>query len=144
MTALTKTSAASPRHPNIVVSQATLERLEGLAEGAMRRNPALADRLLDELGRARIVAPPKMPQNVVAIGSNVTYRDETSGRERTVMLVYPEDADIARQRISVMTPLGVALLGLAEGAAFYWDTRENQRRTLTVIQVGSAAADAPG
>jgi regulator of nucleoside diphosphate kinase len=144
MTALNKPRRASARHPRIVLSQATLERLEGLAEGAMRRNPPLADRLLDELGRARIVAPDKMPKNVVAIGSNVTYRDETSRQERTVMLVYPEDADIARHRISVVTPLGVALLGLAEGAAFYWDTRDNQRRMLTVIRVESAAAAVSG
>lgn len=47
----------------------------------------------------------------------------------------PENADIMRHRISIITPIGVALLGLSEGAAFYWDTRNNQRRTLTVIGV---------
>lgn len=141
MSSLTRTRRTATRHPRVMVSQAALDRLEGLAEGAMQRNPALADRLLDELGRARVVAPSKMPANVVAIGNAVTYRDETSAQERTVTLVYPEDADIARQRISVMTPLGVALLGLAEGAAFHWDTRADQRRMLTVIRVEPAAAD---
>lgn len=121
--------------PKIVVNQDDLAHLEGLAEGAMQRNPALADRLLDELGRARVVAATKMPANVVAIGSTVTYRDETTGQEKAITLVYPEDADIARGRVSVMTPIGVALIGLAEGAAFHWDTRENQRRMLTVIRV---------
>ncbi|TYB83326.1 nucleoside diphosphate kinase regulator [Maritimibacter fusiformis] len=121
--------------PKIVVNQDDLAHLEGLAEGAMQRNPALADRLLDELGRARVVAAAKMPANVVAIGSTVTYRDETTGQEKAITLVYPEDADIARGRVSVMTPIGVALIGLAEGAAFHWDTRENQRRMLTVIRV---------
>ncbi len=121
--------------PKIVVNQDDLAHLEGLAEGAMQRNPALADRLLDELGRARVVAAAKMPANVVAIGSTVTYRDETTGQEKAITLVYPEDADIARGRVSVITPIGVALIGLAEGAAFHWDTRENQRRMLTVIRV---------
>ena len=125
----------SPRAPKIVVNADDLAHIEALAEGAMQRNPALADRLLDELGRARIVAPAKMPANVVSIGSTVTYRDESTGLEKTVTLVFPEDADITRQRVSVMTPIGVALLGLAEGAAFHWDTRDNQRRTLTVIRV---------
>ena len=97
-------------------------------------NPALADRLLDEIGRARIVAAAKMPANAIGIGSSVTYRDDANGQERTVTLVYPEEADIARQRVSVMTPIGVALLGLSEGASFYWDTRDNQRRMLTVIK----------
>ena len=50
-------------------------------------------------------------------------------------LVFPEEADITRQRVSVMTPIGVALLGLAEGAEFYWDTRDNQRRMLLIIKV---------
>ncbi len=124
-----------PRHPKIVINADDLAHIEALADGAMQRNPALADRLLDELGRARVVPAEKMPESVVTIGSRVTYRDETTGQVKSVMLVYPEAADISRQRVSVMTPIGVALLGLAEGAAFYWDTRDNQRRTLTVIRV---------
>ena len=83
----------------------------------------------------RIVKPEKMPRNVVAIGSTVTYCDESTGQHRTVKLVYPEHVDISQQQVSIMTPIGVALLGLAEGAAFYWDTRADQRRILTVISV---------
>ena len=141
------TQTAKPRRarsPRIVINADDLAHIEALAEGAMQRNPALADRLLDELGRARIVAPAKMPANVVSIGSTVTYRDESTGLEKTVTLVFPEDADITRQRVSVMTPIGVALLGLAEGAEFYWDTRDNQRRMLSVTKVEQAApSDGP-
>lgn len=125
----------SKRNPKVVINADDLAHLEGLADGMMRRHPALADRLFDEIGRARIVAPAKMPKNVVSMGSTVTYRDETKGQEKSVTLVYPEQADITQLRISVMTPIGVALLGLAEGASFYWDTRENQRRMLTIISV---------
>ncbi|TNF19791.1 MAG: nucleoside diphosphate kinase regulator [Rhodobacteraceae bacterium] len=133
---MTKTAPRrNPRAPKIVINADDLAHIEALAEGAMERNPALADRLLDEIGRARIVTPGKMPPNIVSIGSTVTYRDESNGVERTVTLTYPEDADIARQRISLVTPIGVALLGLAEGAVFHWDTRANQRRMLTVIRV---------
>nr|WP_306265028.1 nucleoside diphosphate kinase regulator [Pararhizobium sp. IMCC3301] len=132
------------RAPKIVINADDLAHIEALAESALQRNPALANRLLDEIGRARIVKSARMPKNVVSIGSVVTYRDETTGQQKTVTLVYPEDADIAHQRVSVMTPIGVALLGLAEGAAFYWDTRFNQRRVLTVIGVEqpSTAEDA--
>lgn len=132
------------RHPEIVINADDLAHIEALAEGAMQRNPALADRLLEELGRARVVAPGNMPDNVVGIGSRVTYRDEATGQVKTVTLVYPEAADITRQRVSVMTPIGVALLGLAEGAVFYWDTRDSQRRTLTVIRVEPDADGAGG
>jgi regulator of nucleoside diphosphate kinase len=136
MTQSTKTAATrTTRHPKITINADDLAHFEALAEGAMQRSPALADRLMEELGRARVVAPAKMPSTVVAIGSSVTYRDESNGVERTVTLVYPEHADIALGRVSVMTPIGVALLGLTEGAAFHWDTRDNQRRMLTVIRV---------
>lgn len=137
MTVPTTKPAAKPstRRPRIVINADELAHIESLAEGAMKRNPALADRLLDEIGRARIVEPGKMPINVIGIGSTATYRDEATGLEKTVTLVYPEDADITLQRVSVMTPIGVALLGLAEGAAFHWDTRADQRRMLTVIRV---------
>ena len=146
---MTTEITASPRksrmrHPKIVINADDLAHIEALAEGAMQRNPALADRLLDELGRARIVPSEKMPKTVVGIGSTVTYRDDTTGQARRVTLVYPEAADIARHRVSVMTPIGVALLGLSEGAAFYWDTRDNQRRMLTVTRVEQpSAAESP-
>ncbi|MCX7561200.1 nucleoside diphosphate kinase regulator [Sulfitobacter sp. F26204] len=129
------------RNPKIVINADDLAHLEGLADGMMKRQPALADRLFDEIGRARIVAAAKMPKNVVSMGSTVTYRDESTGQEKSVTLVYPEEADIVQLRVSVMTPIGVALLGLAEGASFYWDTRENQRRMLTIISVEQPALE---
>lgn len=131
----------SKRNPKIVINADDLAHLEGLADGMMRRHPALADRLFEEIGRARIVAAPKMPKNVVSMGSTVTYRDESTGQEKSVTLVYPEEADITQLRVSVMTPIGVALLGLAEGASFYWDTRENQRRMLSIISVEQPSTD---
>jgi len=128
-------SKSRARQPRIVLNADDLVHIEALAEGAMKRNGPLADRLLDEISRARVVPAAKMPANVIGIGSIATYRDETTGQESSVTLVYPEDADIARQRVSLMTPIGVALLGLAEGAVFHWETRADQRRKLTVIRV---------
>lgn len=130
------------RAPKIVINEQELTHIEALAEGAMLRNPALADRLLEEIGRARIVKPSQMPRDVVSIGSSVTYRDEATGLHKTVTLVYPEHADIMQQRVSIMTPIGVALLGLSEGAAFSWDTRNDQSRILTVIAVTQPDTDA--
>jgi regulator of nucleoside diphosphate kinase len=129
----------SKRNPKIVINADDLAHLESLGDGMTRRNPALADRFFEEIARARIVPPSKMPTDVISMGSSVTYRDESTGQEKSIILVYPEDADIAQMRVSVMTPIGVALLGLAEGASFYWDTRDDQRRTLTVISVAQPA-----
>lgn len=129
------TSSGTGRRPKVVIGADCLDKLEALAESAIQRNPELADRLLDEIGRARIVPAAKLPPNVVAIGRAVTYRDETTGQETSVTPVYPEDADIGRGRISILTPIGVALIGLAEGASLHWDTRDGTRRVLTVLHV---------
>ncbi|SER93512.1 regulator of nucleoside diphosphate kinase [Tranquillimonas rosea] len=129
------TSRGTGRQPIVVIGADCLDRLEALAEGAIQRDPDLADRLLGEIGRARIVPVAKLPPDVVAIGRAVTFRDETTGQEHTVTPVYPEDADIARGQISILTPIGVALIGLTEGASLHWETRDGKRRILTVLHV---------
>ena len=123
--AIQSANLVTSRNPHLILNAADLVHLEALAEGMMRRHPTLADRLFEEIGRAQIVEDQQMP-----------YRDETTGQEKSVTLVYPEDADITRSQVSVITPIGVALLGLSEGASFYWDMRrENQRRMLTILKV---------
>ncbi|MCC7320649.1 MAG: nucleoside diphosphate kinase regulator [Rubellimicrobium sp.] len=126
---------SAPR-PAIVIDEAQLPHLEALADGAMARMPEMADRLLTELSRARVVASGKLPADVVAIGRAVTWRDESTGKEQTATLVWPEEADIAQGRISVATPIGVALIGLPAGARFSWATRGGEERDLTVLSVG--------
>jgi len=136
----TRNGRSGPR-PRVTIDRAYLDRLEALANSAQRRAPELSDRLLEELDRARIVDSAKMPPNVVTIGNSVTYRDETTGREQTVVLVLPGEADIAQGRVLVLTPIGVALLGLPEGASFTWDTRQGETRRLTVKRVAPVAAE---
>lgn len=126
--------------PEIHLDKTLVGRLESLAAAIMRRSPDVADRLLDEISRAKLVAPEKLRDDVVTIGSEVTYRDTTTGRLQTVVVAYPEDADIARQRISVLTPVGVALLGLDPGAAISWTTREDETRQLEVVAVRPPAS----
>lgn len=134
--------ARKPR-PQVTIARETLDRLERLADGMLARNPDLAGRLLDELTRARIVPAAKIGADVAGIGSTITYRDEATGRDQTIALVWPEDADIAAGRASVMTPIGVALIGLAAGARFTWETRMGETRELTVLSVSPPEAGAP-
>lgn len=122
-------------HPTIFINADHQARIEALAERAMERNPALANRLLDEIARARIVAPADFPRTAADVGSRVTYRDETTGLKRAVVLVFPEDFNVTRQHVSVVTPLGVALLGLQKGQEFYWDAHAIPRWKLTVTNV---------
>jgi regulator of nucleoside diphosphate kinase len=124
-----------PKRPPIIIARETVERLESLVEGADAQMPELAARLLEEVSRARIVSAARMPADVARIGSRITWRDETSGREQTATLVWPEQADIDAGRASVLTPVGVALLGLKSGTTFHWQTRGGETRNLTVLSV---------
>ncbi|MFG6621030.1 nucleoside diphosphate kinase regulator [Sulfitobacter sp. 1A05707] len=125
----------SPRKPKIVLSSTRLVELEALSEGMMRRNPELAEQLVEELGRARIVSPRRLRAYVVDLGREVTYRDAATGKDHTVTLVLPQEADISKGFVSVITPIGIALIGLAEGAVFHWETRDGQRRKLKILKV---------
>lgn len=132
------TTASRPRsaaRPKIVIDAAQLSHLEALADGALERTPDMADRLLTELARARVVETAKLPADIVSIGREVTWRDESTGHEQSATLVWPEEADIDQGRISVATPIGVALIGLPAGARFTWQTRGGEERELTVISV---------
>lgn len=122
--------------PQITIAQETVDHLEALVQGASTRMPELADRLLDELSRARILPAARISADIVGIGSRVTWRDETTGQEQSATLVWPEEADIDAGRASVLTPIGVALIGLKAGARFQWETRSGENRNLTVLTVG--------
>lgn len=125
--------------PPIVLDAAWSERLEALAATAMRGPAAgLGDRLMREVARATVLPSAEMPGDVVNIGSEVRFRDEATGREQTVTVVLPEGADIDRGRVSVLTPIGAALIGLRAGAEIGWETRDGAERRLTVLGVTRA------
>jgi regulator of nucleoside diphosphate kinase len=77
-----------------------------------------------------------MPGDVINIGSQVRFRDEVTGREQAVTIVLPPEANIAAGRVSVLTPIGAALIGLRTGAAIGWETRDGEERRLKVLAVG--------
>ena len=131
----TNTTTTRVRLPKILIDKSLAGRLESMASAMMRRSPELAERLMEEIARAKLVAPEKLRDDVVTIGSEVTYRDLTTDRVQTVILSFPEDADIDAHRISVLTPVGIALLGLSEGATISWHLREYEDRKLEVIKV---------
>lgn len=120
--------------PAIVISKADHSKLSDLAMAGLDRMPDLADRLLNELDRARVVEDHKVPEDVARMGSRVTYRTNED-REVSVILVYPADANIDEGKISVMTPIGTALIGLRKGQSITWRDRAEKRHMLTVVDV---------
>ena len=118
----------------IVVSTADYERLTDLANASMERLPDVAQELLDELERAEIVGDKDVPADVVRMGSTVTFKSD-DGHTRTLKLVYPVDESLDDHRISVMTPVGAALVGLGTGQSISWTARDGKHHRLTVTKV---------
>lgn len=122
--------------PALLLSAEDHDRLIGIAHAILVRYPAEDARfLLDELNRADIVAPEWIPDNVVTMNSFVEFVDRHTGATRRVQLVFPYQADISRGRISVLSPVGAALIGLAEGQSITWRTSGRRDRGLTVLRV---------
>lgn len=120
--------------PELVLGEADHRKLVALALAGIGHTSDAGDDLLYELERARVVSDEALPGAVVRMGSRVTYRPD-NGDARTVTLVYPVDADISAGRISVLTPIGTALIGLSKGQSITWTARNGQRHVLTVLDV---------
>jgi regulator of nucleoside diphosphate kinase len=76
---------------------------------------------------------------LVKMGSRVTFRDDVTLQVRAVTLVYPGEADVSQGKISVLTPVGAALIGLSVSQSIEWETQSGGRRSLTVLAVDSVA-----
>jgi regulator of nucleoside diphosphate kinase len=111
---------------------ARLSALSSLTNGPMVE---VCEYLREELDRAHILPAEKLRPDIVNLGSQVEFRDEQTGKVQHIILVYPPDADIARRRVSVLTPVGAALLGLSVNQTISFHTRTGERRELTVLKV---------
>jgi len=117
--------------PSIIVTAQDLERLQQLLGDT---DSAHAERLDIELARADVVPAEAVPTDVVTMNSEVVFEDLTSGERRCVRLVYPAEVDSTRGFISVLAPMGSALLGLRCGQEITWPTPRGLR-TVRVIEV---------
>ncbi len=123
--------------PSIVVSADEARRLNALANSSAALFPRVAHFLSSEMERANVVAEDSDLRGVVRMGSHVRYRNDRTGDVRDVVLVYPHEADIALKRISVLTPVGAALVGLSVGQSIDFQTPGHQVHSLTVLGVSS-------
>jgi regulator of nucleoside diphosphate kinase len=123
----------APR-PLIYVSEAdhaVLSALVGSARGG-QPGPTL---LREELDRAVVLQDDEIPPGVSRLGSVVRYLDGQRGTGRTVRLTLPAEADLDQGRISVFSPIGAALLGIARGQVFSFIDGSGQVRTLRILDV---------
>lgn len=142
--------AAKDDLPKIRMSRRDAGRLDTLLADYPTDAPTSgAGLLLRELLRAEVVPSDAIAPTTVVMHSVVTFRDEGTGDVRTVKLVYPSERTSAADALSVLTPLGAALIGLSERQSIAYDGVDGRPRTVTVLKVvsqpgGPASADRPG
>ncbi len=107
----------------IYITKNDMDRLLALIEGVRDNNVKTKvdlDLLEQELYRANLVEPKDVPPNVITMNSKVRIIDVESGEETIYSLVFPSEANIAEKRLSVLAPLGMALLGYSKGDIIEW------------------------
>jgi len=119
------------KQPNIFITEPDMEKLRRLLEGA--RNSTSKDKehlamLEEELDRARLVAAGRLPADVVTMNSRVSMTDLDTGKEMTYTLVFPRDADFSQGKISVLAPIGTAILGYRAGDVIEWNVPAGKRK----------------
>jgi regulator of nucleoside diphosphate kinase len=117
--------------PSLYLTQDDLERLSRLIDAQGGRYAKLEG----EMARAVVVPRAEIPRDVVTMNSRVVFENETTGERREVTLVYPADADIDAGKISVLVPVGTALLGLRVGQSIDWQLPSGDKHRYRVIEV---------
>ena len=105
--------------PQVVLTSQDLDRLEALLE-TLPTNGFPARELRAELDRSEIVEPEQIPPSVVTMNSTVRFSIDSSGDDFCLTLVYPKDVDGTGDKISILAPVGCALLGLSTGDEIEW------------------------
>jgi len=106
--------------PKIVISSVDIDRLEKLIDTLPRNAFVGRAELESELARANVVDPREIPPTVVTMNSTIRFIVESSSDEFELTLVYPKDVDSSGKTISILAPVGSALLGLSQGDEIEW------------------------
>jgi regulator of nucleoside diphosphate kinase len=116
---------------HIIVTKSDLDRLLPLID---QHDTPASDSLASELYRAEVVDSRDVPADVVTMNSDVVYEDCATGVQRRVKVVYPQDADAGRGHVSVLAPIGSALLGLRTGQTIEWPVPNGTKR-IRVLEI---------
>jgi regulator of nucleoside diphosphate kinase len=123
------------RPETIYVRSSDASMLERLIASASERDAAAAAALDEELARATVVADDALPPQTVALDSKVRFQDEKTGQVREVTLVVPSKAALDEGRISILSPMGSALIGLGVDDHIDWMLPGGKVRHIRVLEV---------
>lgn len=125
-------SNLDPKLPPIAVKASEIDLLLNVAEQGSCAEPRASAFLKNEIGRAEILLEPQVLRGLVTMNCRVSFRDVGSSNEMSVELVFPEAANEAAGRISVLSPLGASLLGMSVGQTIQFVDERGARRTIVV------------
>ncbi|TNV16813.1 nucleoside diphosphate kinase regulator [Buttiauxella sp. B2] len=121
--------------PAIIINELDAERIDRLLEQPQFANQPVAMALNAELDRAEMRKPADIPADVVTMNSRVKFRDLASKEEHVRTLVYPVNLTDSDNQLSVMAPVGAALLGLRVGAVINWALPNGNQTHLEVLEL---------
>ena len=121
--------------PTIIINELDAERIDRVLEKAEFATLPVADALNEELDRAQMGTPESMPHDVVTMNSQVKFRNLTTGEELTRTLVYPAQMTDSSAQLSVLAPVGAALLGLRTGDTIHWELPGGASTHLEVLEL---------
>lgn len=117
---------------SLILTQDDFQKLSSLVSTTQSE---IAELLEEELGRASIVSNDKLPQDVVSMNSTISFQDLDTNKDSIVTLVYPHEANIDENKISILAPIGSALIGLKVGQTINWPVPNGKEKRLKVISV---------
>lgn len=121
--------------PTIIINDTDAERIDILLEQPAYAGLPIADALNAELDRAQMCSPEEMPHDVVTMNSRVKFRNLSDGEVRVRTLVYPAKMTDSNTQLSVMAPVGAALLGLRVGDSIHWELPGGVATHLEVLEL---------
>ena len=119
-------------HDNLILTSGDFQKLSSLVSSTQTK---IAELLEEELSKASIVPDDELPQDVVSMNATVRFQDLDTEKESTVTLVYPHEANIDENRISILAPVGSALIGLRVGQMIIWPVPNGKEKRMKVTSV---------
>ena len=120
--------------PNIIISEQDLNRLETMLEHQTVLTPTMKH-LEDELARAEVVEPQKVPSDVVTMNAKVLITVSPATESTEITLVYPHDFKGEKGQVNIIAPIGAAILGLAEGQDIEWPQPDGHMMKVKIEKV---------
>ena len=132
--------------PSIFITTKDVEKLRDLIRDTYHteyRGSDYLKKIAEELEKASVVLPDQIPADVITLNSTARLVDRETKEEMVYSLVFPEDADTSQGKISILAPIGTAMLGYKAGDTFEWDTPGGKRiiRVKEIVYQPEAAGD---